>query len=151
VGLRAAFLNSSLSAEEKRKVGRLSALADQFVEADKYVIVTPMWNLSIPPLMKAYVDAICVAGKTFKYTVEGPVGLLMGKKAVHIQARGGFYTEGPAKEIEMGDRYIRALMNFFGITDVESVIAEGMAAAPPQAESIKAKAIERAKRVAKTF
>lgn len=140
-----------LSAEEKRKVGRLSALADQFVDADKYVIVTPMWNLSIPPMMKAYVDSICVAGKTFKYTAEGPVGLLKGKKAVHIQARGGFYFEGPAREIEMGDRYIRALMNFFGITDVESVIAEGMAAVPDQAESIKAKAIERAKEVAKSF
>lgn len=140
-----------LSAEEKRKVGLLSGLADQFVAADKYVFVTPLWNFSVPPLMKAYIDAICVAGKTFKYTETGPVGLLQNKKAVHIQARGGFYSEGPARDFEMGDRYIRALMHFFGITDVESVVAEGMAAVPANAERIKAEAIERAKQVAKGF
>jgi FMN-dependent NADH-azoreductase len=140
-----------LSADEKKKVGAIERLTEQFIDADKYVFVTPMWNFSIPPKMKAYIDTICIAGKTFKYTEEGPVGLMTGKKAVHIQARGGIYSEGPAKEMEFGDRYIRTVLNFIGITDVESIIAEGMNQMPDQAENIKAKAIERAREAAKRF
>ncbi|GAA3319766.1 hypothetical protein GCM10020331_028010 [Ectobacillus funiculus] len=78
-----------LSASEQAKVGRLNELSNQFVEADKYVFVTPMWNFSFPPVMKAYLDSVCVAGKkTFKYTEQGPVGLLTDKKsAAHSSAR----------------------------------------------------------------
>ncbi len=141
----------ALSADEKAKVGRINELTEQFVAADKYIFVTPMWNFSFPPKMKAYFDTICIAGKTFKYTAEGPVGMMKGKKAVHIQARGGVYSEGPARESEFGDRYWRALMSFIGITDVDSVIVEGMAAMPKEAENIKAKAMDRAREVAKQF
>jgi len=140
-----------LSEDEQTKVNRINELTDQFVSADKYVFVTPLWNFSFPPLMKAYIDTICIAGKTFKYTAEGPVGLMKGKKAVHIQARGGVYSEGPAREMEFGDRYWRAVMHFIGITDVASVIAEGMAQKPDEAEAIKAQAVERAREVAKQF
>ena len=140
-----------LSQDEKAKVSRISELTDQFVSADKYIFVTPLWNLSIPPKMKAYIDIICVADKTFKYTENGPVGLLTNKKAVHIQARGGVYSQGPAKDFEFGDRYLRALLSFLGIPDIKSVIIEGMAQAPDQAEAIKAKAIEQAKQVAVKF
>ncbi|SFI85096.1 FMN-dependent NADH-azoreductase [Thermoflavimicrobium dichotomicum] len=140
-----------LSADEKAKVSRINELTEQFVAADKYVFVTPMWNFSIPPKMKAYIDTICIAGKTFKYTEQGPVGLLPTKKAVHIQARGGVYSEGPARDSEFGDRYIRAVLNFLGVTNVESVIVEGMNQMPQEAESIKAKAIEHAREVAKRF
>ncbi len=86
-----------LTPEEKNIVGQINQLCDQFAAADKYVFVTPMWNLSIPPNMKAYIDSICIVGKTFKYTEAGAVGLLTDKKAVHIQARGGVYSEGPAQ------------------------------------------------------
>mgnify|MGYP005839913141 CR=1 FL=1 len=140
-----------LSADEKAKVSAINTLTDQFVEADKYVFVTPLWNFSIPPKMKAYIDTISIAGKTFEYTEQGPVGLMTGKSAIHIQARGGVYSEGPAKEMEFGDRYLRAVMNFLGITPLESLIVEGMAQMPNEAESIKANAIERAKEVAKNF
>jgi FMN-dependent NADH-azoreductase len=140
-----------LSAEEKAKVSRINQLTDQFIEADKYVFVTPLWNFSFPPKMKAYIDTICIAGKTFKYTENGPVGLLKNKKAVHIQARGGIYSEGPAKEMEFGDRYLKAVLGFIGITDIQSVIAEGMAAFPNEAEGIKEKAIKQAEEVAKNF
>lgn len=141
----------SLIADEKAKVGRINELTDQFVGADKYVFVTPLWNFSIPPKMKAYIDTICIAGKTFNYTENGPVGLLKGKKAVHIQARGGIYSEGPAKDFEFGDRYIRSVLTFLGVSPIESVIVEGHAQMPDEAENIKAKAIERAKEVAKNF
>ncbi|WP_308639365.1 FMN-dependent NADH-azoreductase [Paenibacillus silvisoli] len=142
---------SSLSAEEQKKVTRLGELVDQFVEADKYVFATPMWNFSYPPIMKAYIDAVCVAGKTFKYTAEGPVGLLPNKSAIHIQARGGVYSQGPAAEMECGHRHLTMIMRFFGITDFKGIFVEGMNAMPDQAPAIKEKAIEEAKKEAKVF
>lgn len=140
-----------LSDKEQRIVGQINELTEQFVAADKYIFVTPMWNLSIPPLMKAYLDTICVAGKTFRYTANGPVGMLTDKSGIHIQARGGVYTEGPARDMEFGDRYIRALLSFLGVKLHDSIIAEGMDQTPDQAQQIKAKAIERAREAAKRF
>ncbi|QAA30605.1 FMN-dependent NADH-azoreductase [Clostridium manihotivorum] len=136
---------------QQQKVGTLGALVDQFVEADKYVFVSPLWNFGIPPMLKAYIDAVSVAGKTFKYTETGSVGLLSGKKAVHVQARGGIYSVGPAAELELADRYIKAVLGFFGVTDVQSVVVEGANFTPDKAEEIKAAAIANAKEVAKKF
>ncbi|CRK80671.1 FMN-dependent NADH-azoreductase [Neobacillus massiliamazoniensis] len=141
----------ALSAEEQAKVIRLNELSDQFVSADKYVFVTPLWNLSYPPVMKAYIDSVAVAGKTFKYTEKGPIGLLADKKALHIQARGGFYSEGPAAQIEMGHRHLTVMMNFFGIPTVEGLFVEGHNAMPDKAQEIKENAIARAKDLAHTF
>lgn len=140
-----------LGSEEKAKISQINELTEQFVAADKYVFVTPLWNLSIPPKLKAYIDTICVVGKTFKYTETGPVGLLTNKKAVHIHASGGIYSSGPAREFEFGNRYMVALLSFLGIPDVKSIIVEGMAQAPEKAEEIKAKAIEQAKQIAVDF
>ncbi|WP_174732419.1 FMN-dependent NADH-azoreductase [Mesobacillus harenae] len=140
-----------LSEEEKAKVGRLSELSDQFVSADKYVFVTPLWNFSFPPVMKAYLDSVAVAGKAFKYTAEGPVGLLTDKKALHIQARGGIYSEGPAAEMEMGHRYLNILMQFFGVPSFEGLFIEGHAAMPDKAQEIKENGIARAKDLAHNF
>ncbi|WP_409254152.1 FMN-dependent NADH-azoreductase [Bacillus sp. SCS-153A] len=140
-----------LSDEEKDKVGRLSELSEQFVSADKYVFVTPLWNFSFPPVMKAYIDSVAVAGKTFKYTAEGPVGLITDKKALHIQARGGIYSEGPAAQMEMGHRYLDIIMQFFGVPSFEGLFIEGHNAMPDKAEEIKENGIARAKDLAKTF
>ncbi|MDK8641740.1 FMN-dependent NADH-azoreductase [Niallia taxi] len=141
-----------LSNDEKSKVSRLGELSDQFVGGDKYVFVTPMWNFSFPPVLKAYIDSVAVAGKTFKYTDKGSVGLLTDKKALHIQARGGIYSEGPAAELEMGHRYLNAiLVHFFGIPALEGLFIEGQAAMPDKAQEIKDKGIARAKDLAKTF
>ncbi|MCA1066239.1 FMN-dependent NADH-azoreductase [Rossellomorea sp. AcN35-11] len=140
-----------LSGEEQKKVKRLNEISDQFIGADKYVFVTPFWNFSFPPVMKAYIDSVAVAGKSFKYTEEGPVGLLTDKKAIHIQARGGIYSEGPAAGMEMGHRYLDIIMKFFGVPSFGAVIVEGHAAMPDKAEEIKEDAIARAKDAAKTF
>lgn len=136
---------------EQKKISAMNSILEQFLSADKYVFVTPLWNFTVPPKMKAYLDNICIANKTFKYTENGPVGLLTDKKAIHIQARGGVYSEGPAADVEMGDKYINTILNFIGINDRQSIIAEGMAATPDKAEEIKANAIEKAIKVAKTF
>lgn len=92
--------------------------AYQFAQADKYIISAPMWNLSIPAILKAYIDYVSVSGITFKYTAQGPVGLLNNKKAVHIVSRGGDYNNSP---YEMGDRYLKTILGFFGITDMETI------------------------------
>ncbi|MEO2075265.1 MAG: FMN-dependent NADH-azoreductase [Bacillus sp. (in: firmicutes)] len=149
--LRSGQAFDELSAEEKAKVSRLNELSDQFIAADKYVFVTPLWNFSFPPVMKAYLDSVAVAGKTFKYTEQGPIGLLSGKKALHIQARGGVYSEGPAAQMEMGHRYITIMMSFFGINDVEGLFVEGHNAMPDKAQEIKENAIARAKDLGHTF
>ena len=101
--------------------------------------------------MKAYIDSVAVVGKSFKYTEEGPVGLLIDKKALHIQARGGIYSEGPAAEVEMGLRYLNVIMNFFGIPSFEGLFIEGHNAMPDKAQEIKENGIARAKDLAHTF
>lgn len=123
----------------------------QFVDADKYIIAAPMWNLSIPAILKAYMDYVCASGITFKYTENGPVGLCKGKKAVHIVSRGGNYSEGPAKEYEMGDRYLRTIFAFFGITDFTTIAADKLDDKSEDVEAILNKAIVRATNVAKEF
>lgn len=123
----------------------------QFVDADKYIIAAPMWNLSIPAILKAYMDYVCASGITFKYTENGPVGLCKGKKAVHIVSRGGNYSEGPAKEYEMGDRYLRTIFAFFGITDFTTIAADKLDDKSEDVEAILNRAIIRATNVAKEF
>lgn len=140
-----------LSDEEKTKVSRLAELSEQFVKADKYIFVTPLWNLLFPPVMKAYLDSVAVAGKTFEYTAQGPKGLLTDKKVLHIQASGGIYSHGPAADKEMAHRYLKTLMAFFGINDFQGLFVEGHDLAPERAEEIKANAITRAKDAAITF
>ncbi|TFE31529.1 FMN-dependent NADH-azoreductase [Cohnella luojiensis] len=149
--LRSGSEFDKLSDSEKAKVGRMNEILEQFISADKYVIVSPMWNFSFPPILKAYIDAICIAGKTFKYTESGPVGLMTDKKAIHIQASGGVYTEGPAASMESGHSYLRKIMQFIGVPSFEGIFVEGMAAMPDQAPSIKEKAIAKAKESARTF
>nr|NNM90364.1 FMN-dependent NADH-azoreductase [Bacilli bacterium] len=142
---------SSLSAEQQKKVSGINHLTDVFLSADKYVVVTPLWNLSVPPRMKAFIDTIVMAGKTFSYTENGPVGLLKDRPLVHIQARGGFYSEGPAVDMEFGDRYLRTVFGFIGIHDFKTIVVEGMARFPENAETYKQNAIDHAKKVAETF
>jgi FMN-dependent NADH-azoreductase len=149
--LRSGSAYDQLSDVEKAKVGRLNELVDQFIASDKYVFVSPMWNFSFPPVLKAYVDAICIAGKTFKYTENGAVGLLTDKKAIHIQASGGVYTEGPSAGFESGHSYLKKIMQFLGFPSFEGIFVEGMAAMPDQAQTIKEKAISKAKAAAKQF
>ena len=102
----------------------LKKYATEFKEADKYIFAAPMWNFSIPSILKAYIDHISYAGISFQYTEDGPVGLLKDKKALHITSRGGMYSEGPAGSFEMGDRYLRAILGFLGVEDVKTVPLE---------------------------
>ena len=125
--------------------------AFQFLEADKYVVAEPLWNLGCPAILKAYIDYVCIAGITFKYTENGPVGLCQGKKAVNITSRGGKYTEPPFSEFEMGDKYIRTIFAFLGITDYTTIAAEELDVIGKDINAIIEKAIEEAKELVKNF
>ena len=109
--------------DEESKNNSILKYAYQFADADKYIIAAPMWNLSFPAILKAYIDYVSVSGITFKYTAEGPVGLLNNKKAVHIVSRGGGYDNSP---YEMGDRYLRTILGFFGISDISTIAIENI-------------------------
>lgn len=125
--------------------------AYQFLEADKYVIAEPLWNLSIPAILKAYLDYITVTGITFKYTAEGPVGLCQGKKAVNITTRGGAYLEGSGAAFEMGDRYLRTLFAFLGIRDFTTITAEELDVMGADVDGILAEAMKEAESKAEKF
>jgi len=125
--------------------------AFQFIEADKYIIAEPFWNLSIPAILKAYIDYVTVAGISFKYTAQGPRGMCTGKKAVNIVSRGGVYNIEPAASFEMGDRYLRTLFGFLGITDFTTISADGLDIIGNDVNAIVEKAIMKAKETAKTF
>lgn len=141
----------NISSSQQEKLGLMNAILEEFIDADKYVFSTPLWNFTVPPKMKAYLDNICVAGKTFRYTENGPIGLLEGKKAIHVQARGGVFSEGPSKELEMGDKYIKTIMNFIGVKDYNSIILEGLNYYVDKVEEIKNGAINEAVEIAKHF
>jgi len=142
---------NNLKEEQQHKLKAFSSLTDQFINADKYVIVTPLWNFTVPAIMKAYLDTLCVAGKTFKYTENGPVGLLKNKKVIHVQASGGFFSEEPAKDLDFGTNYIKTIMNFIGITDRETIYVEGMNQFPEKADSFLNKAINNVDKLVLNF
>ena len=103
-------------------------LMAQFLESDVIVIGAPMYNFGIPSTLKAWIDRIAVAGKTFRYTDKGPEGLAGGKQVVIASGRGGIY--GDASPADFQEAYLRQVFNFLGIQDVEFVRAEGVAYSP---------------------
>jgi len=115
-----------------------STVLDEFLAADTVVIGAPMYNFTIPSQLKAWIDRILVAGKTFHYTAEGPEGLVKDKRVIIALARGGFYHEGsPAAGLEHVETYLRGAFNFIGV-EPEFVAADGLAISPEhRASSIK--------------
>ena len=134
--------------DEESKNNSILKYAYQFADADKYIIAAPMWNLSFPAILKAYIDYVSVSGITFKYTAEGPVGLLNNKKAVHIVSRGGGYDNSP---YEMGDRYLRTILGFFGIKDIETIAIDNLDVIGVNVEEKVEEGIEKATSLAKKF
>jgi FMN-dependent NADH-azoreductase len=139
---------SELPAEEQAVVRDVFRFTDQFIAADVYIFAYPLWNFGIPPLLKAYVDTIKVARKTFRYTPQGPVPLLSGKKAVLIQSSGDVYSEGPLKEFEHGSRYLSAVLSFIGVDRIRTILMEGMDGDKALAETRRNEAIAEAERMA---
>jgi FMN-dependent NADH-azoreductase len=112
-----------------------ASVLDQFMAADTIVIGAPMYNFTLPTQLKAWLDRILVAGKTFRYTENGPEGLAGGKRVIIALARGGIYGEGsPAAGLEHLETYLRGVFGFIGI-EPEFVAADGLAIGPEQREA----------------
>lgn len=130
--------------EAERQQNALSeALVSQFLAADVIVVGAPLYNFSIPSQLKAWIDRVAQAGRTFKYTDKGPVGLAGGKTVIVASTRGGVYsTSEGGQAMEHQESYLKVVFGFFGITDVRFVRAEGVAMGP----DAKAQALTQAER-----
>ncbi|MBX9749197.1 MAG: FMN-dependent NADH-azoreductase [Roseococcus sp.] len=98
----------------------------ELLAADVIVIGAPMYNFSVPSQLKGWIDRVCVAGSTFRYTANGPEGLLTAKRVLIASTRGGIYSHGPAAALEHQESYLRTALAFIGITDVTIIRAEGL-------------------------
>lgn len=120
------------SAAQREVVAYSDALIDELRRADVIVLGLPMYNFGVPSQLKAYFDHIARAGVTFRYTEQGPVGLLAGKKAYVFATRGGVYAGTP---LDTQTGYVRDFLRFIGIGEVEFVYAEGLAASAQSREA----------------
>lgn len=125
-------LNSFMTTEQNRTPELAAAMypSDQAIEelkeADIIVIGAPMYNFSIHSTLKAWLDHILRSGVTFKYTEEGPEGLIGIKKVYLAISTGGIYTNGPMKSFDFTEPYLRKVLNFIGITDITTYRVEGV-------------------------
>ncbi|MBB1069953.1 NAD(P)H-dependent oxidoreductase [Limosilactobacillus sp. RRLNB_1_1] len=163
--------DEQLTAEETNLLQKHEEWLNEFINADKYVFINPMYNHFLPAEMKQYLDLTAVAHKTFKYTSDGSVGLLKGKKAIHIQAAGSEYHKNgkwgiikfavrkalkiKSKEscalMDLGDLYLTNMLKFYGITNVEKLFVEGADAHREQRQVILENAMKEAKSMATAF
>lgn len=130
--------------EAERATRALSdTLVGELQAADLIVIASPMYNFGMSSTLHSWFDHVLRARLTFRYTEAGPEGLLKGKKAVVIESRAGFYSEGDGAVMDGQERHIANLLGFIGIEDVEFVRAEKLAFGPEAAEASIAAAAER--------
>jgi len=121
------------------------ALIAELAAADLLVIGAPMYNFGMPTVLKSWFDHVLRAGATFNYTPNGPDGLMTGKRALVITARGGIYSEGPSAANDFVVPHLRTLLGFIGISDVDVVYAEGLAYGSEAADKAVANAQEQIK------
>ena len=128
LGFRMPASDAVLTDVQKQENAVSEALVSQFLAADVVVVGAPLYNFSIPSQLKAWIDRIAQAGRTFTYTAKGPQGLAGGKTVVVASARGGVYsTSEGGRAMEHQESYLQTVFGFFGVTDVRIVRAEGLA------------------------
>jgi FMN-dependent NADH-azoreductase len=121
---------------------------EEFLAADIVVIGAPMYNFTIPSQLKAWIDRILVAGKTFKYSAKGVEGLAGNKRVIIAISRGGFYGAGtPSAAAEHLETYLHSVFSFIGIANPEIIVAEGVQIGPEQREKALESALTAATRL----
>lgn len=125
------------SAEQQRLALWSDELIAELQAADAVVLAVPMYNFGIPSALKAYIDRIARAGVTFRYTAQGPEGLVLGKKLVVVATRGGLYAGTPK---DSQTQFLKDFFNFIGIGEQQFIYAEGLAMGPESAEAALANA-----------
>lgn len=136
---------------EQRILTAANKAMDAFLDADIVVFAFPLWNKTIPAPLQTFIDYIYRAGVTFKYTEEGPQGLVPEKKVIILNARGGVYSTPEMAPSEMSVNYVRMIMNFFGIEDIEEVIIEGHNMYPDKAQEIIEDGMKRVEEMAQSL
>jgi FMN-dependent NADH-azoreductase len=114
------------SPAEAKAMEQSDILVGELMAADVLVLATPMHNFGVSAAVKTWIDQIVRPGVTFSYSEGRPVGLVTGKKAVLALASGGAYSAGPMKGLDFQEPYLRAVLGFIGITDIETVRVEGV-------------------------
>ncbi|WP_020656487.1 FMN-dependent NADH-azoreductase [Massilia niastensis] len=137
LGFKLGIDPAQLTPAQKMENAVSEQLVSQFLAADVIVIGAPMYNFTIPSQLKAWIDRIAQAGRTFRYTANGPEGLAKGKTLIVVSTRGSMYAGLPADVVDHQESYLKTVFNFVGITDVRIVRAEGLA----MGEQGKAKAL----------
>ena len=129
-----AFVGGISTGPEQRTPEQTQALAssdvliDELLAADVMVFAVPMHNFGLPSTLKAWIDHVVRLGRTVAYSSEkGPKGMLKGKRAILVLASGGVYSDGPAKPLDFQEPYLRAILGFIGLTDIDAVRVEGIA------------------------
>jgi FMN-dependent NADH-azoreductase len=140
--LSLAALTAALAPADARGAAeqQAAALADTLIAeveaADVIVIAAPMYNFSIPSTLKAWIDHITRAGRTFRYGAAGAEGLLKGKKVFIVTGRGGVYSgDSPARGMDFQEPYLRAMLGFLGLDDITFIHVEGLKVSPEAAAS----------------
>jgi FMN-dependent NADH-azoreductase len=123
-----------LTSAQKTALSLSDKLLAELFAADTLIVAAAMINFGIPSTLKAYIDYIVRPGVTFRYGEHGPEGLVKGKKAYFVVARGGIYSEGSMRALNFQDTYLKTVLGFIGITDVEVIVVEGIAFGPEAAE-----------------
>lgn len=121
----------SLAGADPLEVAEAERVMQEFLDADVVVVGAPMYNFGVASTLKAWIDRVAVAGRTFRYTETGPQGLAGGKKVILASSRGGFHQNNGA---DFQEAYLRQVFGFLGVTDIEVVRAEGLAISPQQRE-----------------
>lgn len=128
-----AFASGIYTPAEQRNAAQAAAVApsdaavDELLAADTVVIATGLINFGIASTLKAWIDHVARAGRTFSYGADGPKGLATGKKVYLVLASGGVYSDGPAAALDYAVPYLTAVLGFLGMTDVEVIRVEGVA------------------------
>ncbi|MEY9977006.1 FMN-dependent NADH-azoreductase [Lysinibacillus sp. RC79] len=137
---------------ESRLLAAKQKAMDALTAADVVVFAFPLWNLTIPAKLQTFIDYVFQAGYTFKYNENGQLeGLMTDKKAVILNARGGYYSSPEAQPMEMSVNYIKNVVGMFGMEIIEEVIIEGHNASQDKAQEIIANGLEAVKKVAQSL
>jgi len=136
--------------EQTAALNLSDALIDELAAADIVVLAVPMHNFGPPSSLKAWIDHVVRIGRTVSYSQQGPEGALKGKRVILVLASGGVYSDGPARQLDFQEPYLRAILGFIGLTDVEVVHVEGVAMSAIGPEKAVASAMARSTEVLTT-
>lgn len=145
------YHGEELNATESKMLEKMDRFAEQVKQTDKIVLAYPMFNFSVPAIVKAYLDSIALKGKTWDTTEEGISGMLEDKKAMILTTSGGTYTDVDNNVVEYSTTLATTIFGFLGVEDIQTVKAEGMYFYPEQKENIIKQAIGKIALIAKQW